>query len=142
MLKKVILIVVIVAVGGFLLIQVVPFGRDHTNPPVVQEPKWDSPTTLELAKRACFDCHSNETVWPWYSNVAPISWLVAHDTYEARDNLNFSDYQSGDVDLDRLARQINDGSMPPAQYTLIHSGARLADAERQQLLQGLQNSLQ
>ena len=71
MIKKVILIVLIVAVGGFLLIQFVPFGRDHTNPPVVQEPKWDSPATRELAKRACFDCHSNETVWPWYSNIAP-----------------------------------------------------------------------
>jgi hypothetical protein len=142
MLKKIILIVVIVAVGGFLLIQLVPYGRDHTNPPVVQEPNWDSPTTRELAKRACFDCHSNATFWPWYTNIAPVSWLVAHDTYEGRDNLNFSDYQSGDVDLDHLARHINNGSMPPAQYTLIHAGARLTDAERQQLLQGLQKSLQ
>jgi hypothetical protein len=142
MLKKVILIVVIVAVGGFLLIQLVPFGRDHTNPPVVQEPKWDSPTTREHAKRACFDCHSNETVWPWYSNIAPVSWLVAHDTYEGRDNLNFSDYQPGDVEFDRLARQVSEGEMPPPQYTLIHQGGRLTDAERQQLLQGLQNSLQ
>ena len=77
MLKKIILIIIVVAVGGFLLIQLVPFGRDHTNPPVVQEPNWDSPATRELAQRACFDCHSNETVWPWYSNIAPVSWLVA-----------------------------------------------------------------
>ena len=103
MFKKIILIVVIVAVGGFLLIQLVPFGRDHTNPPVVQEPKWDSPATRELAKRACFDCHSNETVWPWYSNIAPVSWLVANDTYEGRDHLNFSDWVPGDVELDELA---------------------------------------
>jgi hypothetical protein len=142
MLKKIILVVVIVGLGGFLLVQLVPFGRDHTNPPVVQEPKWDSPTTAELAKRACFDCHSNETVWPWYSNIAPISWLVAHDTYEGRDNLNFSDYQPGDVEFDRLARHVNEGEMPPPQYTLIHKGARLTAAERQQLVQGLQNSLQ
>jgi hypothetical protein len=142
MLKKVIFIVVIVAVAGFLLIQLVPFGRDHTNPPIVQEPKWDSPTTRELAKRACFDCHSNETVWPWYSNIAPISWLVANHTYEGRDRLNFSDWMSGDVDINRLQRLIDSGRMPPAYYTMIHAGARLTDAERQQLLQGLQNSLQ
>jgi hypothetical protein len=142
MLKKIILIVIVVAVGGFLLIQLVPFGRDHANPPVVQEPKWDSPATRELAKRACFDCHSNETVWPWYSNIAPVSWLVANDTYEGRDNLNFSDWQPGDVELEDLQALITERKMPPAQYTMIHAGARLTDAERQQLLQGLQNSLQ
>src|SRR5690349_11025724 len=62
--------------GLFLLIQAVPYGRAHTNPPVVSEPHWDSPRTRELAKRACFDCHSNETRWPWYSHVAPMSWVL------------------------------------------------------------------
>ena len=142
MLKKIILIVIVVAVGGFLLIQLVPFGRDHTNPPVVQEPKWDSPATRELAERACFDCHSNETVWPWYSNIAPVSWLVAQDTYEGRDHLNFSDWVPGDIELDELHRVINEARCRPRKYTVIHAGARLTDAERQQLLQGLQNSLQ
>jgi hypothetical protein len=142
MLKKIIVIVVIVAVGGFLLIQLVPFGRDHTNPPIVQEPNWDSLATRELAKRACFDCHSNETVWPWYSKIAPVSWFVANHTYEGRDNLNFSDWLPGDVDLNKLQRVIDSGRMPPASYTMIHQGARLTDAERQQLLQGLQLSLQ
>ena len=142
MFKKIILIVVIVAVGGFLLFQLVPFGRDHANPPVVQEPNWDSPATRDLATRACFDCHSNETVWPWYSNIAPVSWLVANDTYEGRDNLNFSDWQPGDVELDDLQALIAEGEMPPAQYTMIHAGARLTDAERQQLLKGLLKSLQ
>ena len=103
---------------------------------------WDSPATRELAVRACFDCHSNETVWPWYSNIAPASWLVARDTYEARDYLNFSDWVPGDIDLEDVAEVINEGEMPPAQYKLIHAGARLTDAERQQLLLGLQNSLQ
>jgi hypothetical protein len=142
MFKKIILIIVVVAVAGFLLIQLVPYGRDHTNPPVVQEPNWDSPATRELASRACFDCHSNETVWPWYSNIAPASWLVARDTYEARDYLNFSDWLPGDIDLEDVAEVIREGEMPPPQYKLIHAGARLTDAERQQLLQGLQNSLQ
>lgn len=62
-----------------ILIQAVPYGRDHLNPPVRAEPQWDSPRTRELSARACFDCHSNETVWPWYSNIAPISWLIESD---------------------------------------------------------------
>ena len=70
-----------VLIGTALLgvIQLLPFGHDHTNPPVRKEPEWDAPETRELAARACFDCHSNQTVWPWYSNVAPVSWLVWSD---------------------------------------------------------------
>jgi hypothetical protein len=60
----------------FGLIQFVPYGRDHSNPPVYQEPQWDSPQTQELVSNACYDCHSNETVLPWYSNIAPVSWLI------------------------------------------------------------------
>ena len=55
----------------FVLLQLVPYGRDHANPPVRQEPAWDAPRTRELAGRACFDCHSNQTLWPWYASVAP-----------------------------------------------------------------------
>jgi hypothetical protein len=58
------------ALAGFALIQLVPFGRNHTNPPTTAEPRWDSPRTRALARRACFDCHSNQTTWRWYSNVA------------------------------------------------------------------------
>ena len=65
-----------VLVGLFVVMQAVPYGRDHTNPPVIVEPAWDSPRTRELAVRACFDCHSNETKWPSYSHVAPLSWVV------------------------------------------------------------------
>jgi hypothetical protein len=119
-LKKTILTLLIVAVVGFLLIQLIPYGRDHTNPPVVQEPAWDSPATRELAQRACFDCHSNQVVWPWYSHIAPASWLVAHDVQEARGYLNFS----------------------PPQYKLMHKASRLTAAERQQLLDGLLKTLQ
>jgi hypothetical protein len=142
LLKKIILIILVVGIGGFLLIQLVPYGKDHTNPAVVQEPAWDSPATRELAKRACFDCHSNEVVWPWYSSIAPASWLVAHDVEEARGYLNFSDWLPGDVDLDHLQRVIRNGEMPPPQYKLMHKAARLTDAERQQLLDGLLKTLQ
>jgi hypothetical protein len=61
------------AVGAFLAIQLVPYGRDHTNPPGTGEPSWDTPATRALAKQACFDCHSNETEWPAYASVAPVS---------------------------------------------------------------------
>ena len=60
----------------FVLIQFVPYGRDHDNPPVTAEPDWGSPATLRLVRAACYDCHSNETEWPWYSNIARMSWLV------------------------------------------------------------------
>ena len=60
--------------AAVVVMQLVPYGRDHSNPPVTAEPNWDSPETRALFKRACFDCHSNETVWPWYAYVAPFSW--------------------------------------------------------------------
>ena len=72
---------------------VVPYGRDQVNPPVGAEPTWDSPETRALAKQACFDCHSNETEWPAYSRVAPVSWLIQHDVSEGRAALNFSEWQ-------------------------------------------------
>ena len=63
----------------FVAIQFVPYGHPAPNPPTRREPNWDSPRTRELVARACFDCHSNQTRYPWYSYVAPVSWLVAHD---------------------------------------------------------------
>lgn len=120
----------------FLAIQLVPYGRDHTNPPVVAEPAWDSATTRELAVRACFDCHSNETVWPWYSNIAPISWAVQNDVEEGREKLNFSEWD-GSQDGDEAAETVRDRSMPPTQYLLAHASARLSDAELVALERGL-----
>jgi hypothetical protein len=124
-------------VVGFLAIQLVPYGRDHTNPPVVAEPAWDTPTTRELAVRACFDCHSNQTVWPWYSNVAPLSWLLQHHVDEGRSLLNFSTWGTGHQQAERAARQVESGAMPPGDYLLLHPDARLSDAEKQQLINGL-----
>ena len=74
-------------------IQLLPVGAPRDNPPVVAEPAWDSPRTRELFVRACADCHSNQTRWPWYSRVAPASWLVAHDVAEGRRELNVSEWQ-------------------------------------------------
>jgi hypothetical protein len=123
-------------IGGLLVIQLVPYGRDHDNPPVVAEPAWDSAQTRELAVRACFDCHSNETVWPWYSNVAPVSWLVQRDVDEGREHLNYSEWnrpQEGE----ESAETVREGSMPPTSYLLTHPDARLSDAELAALTDGL-----
>ncbi|MCA9935412.1 MAG: heme-binding domain-containing protein [Ardenticatenaceae bacterium] len=138
--KKLLKISLWVIIGGFVLIQLVPYGRNHTNPSVIQEPNWDSPETRALAQRACFDCHSNETVWPWYANVAPVSWLTQHDVDDGRRHLNFSDWlNNGRInrEKDEIAEVIQRGDMPPAVFLIMHSEARLTDAEKQQLIQGL-----
>ncbi len=123
-----------------IAVQVIPYGRDHHNPPRVQEPPWDRPQTRELAKAACFDCHSNETIWPWYANLAPVSWLVQHDVEEGRRHLNFSDWRRGERKGEKpkeLREVITEGEMPPLQYRLIHAEARLSEAQKRQLLDGL-----
>jgi hypothetical protein len=142
MLKRVILVVVFAAVVVFVGMQLVPYGKDYTNPPVVSEPKWDSAETRTFAKKACFDCHSNETVWPWYTSIAPGSWLIYKDVVEGRNEFNFSDWQAQPKKHKRLAEVINAGVMPPPQYLLLHPDARLSASERQQFLTGLGNSVE
>ncbi len=139
---KIVLWVVVALIVGFGLIQLVPYGRDHTNPPVASEPVWASPQTKALAQKACFDCHSNETVWPWYSSIAPGSWLIYRDVVEGRDNLNFSEWPAtgGGGLMAAAAGNVAEGEMPPLQYKLAHSGARLTDAEKQQLIAGFKAS--
>jgi len=131
--------VVVILIVGFGAVQLVPYGRDHTNPPVTGEPAWDTPQTLALARQACFDCHSNETVWPWYASVAPGSWLVYRDVVVGRAELNFSEWPAagGGGLLAETAEVVAEGEMPPLQYRLIHSAARLSDAQRRQLGDGL-----
>jgi mono/diheme cytochrome c family protein len=128
--------VLVALLGGLLVIQLIPYGRDHDSPPVAAEPSWDSSQTRELAVRACFDCHSNQTVWPWYSNVAPISWLVQRDVDEGRDELNYSEWDR-DQEGEESAETVREGSMPPNSYLLTHPDARLTDAELALLADGL-----
>jgi len=127
-------------VAALVLSQGIPYGKSYTNPPVLREPAWDSPETRDLAKRACFDCHSHETVWPWYSRIAPVSWLVRYDVEEGRGELNFSDWQNGARKAerpDKMRREISGGDMPPLQYRLAHPEARLQDEEKRRLIDGL-----
>jgi mono/diheme cytochrome c family protein len=120
-----------------LLAQLVPYGRSHANAAGTGEPAWDSAATRDLAARACFDCHSNETAWPWYTNVAPISWVTQRHVDEGRAKLNFSEYDQRRGEADEAVETVREGSMPLFDYTLVHSTARLTDAEKQALADGL-----
>jgi hypothetical protein len=151
---KIVAGLVLLGVVGFIAIQFVPVNRD--NPPVVSQPKWDSPQTKALVERACYDCHSNETKWTWYSKIAPVSWYVVHDVHEGRDALNFSQLGSTQgaggeargeegegreggegVEVDELTEVVSKGEMPPRQYLLMHPEAKLTDAEINALITGL-----
>ena len=118
-------------------IQFVPLTT--TNPPV----ESDIPTSPEvkaILRGACYDCHSNETVWPWYSQIAPISWLIARDVQEGRAELNFSTWNQYSTQqqvkkLKESWEDIAEGEMPPWFYLAIHREVRLSDADRALLRQ-------
>lgn len=139
------------------LIQFVPVTR--SNPPVVDGVVFSDPNALVIAKKACFDCHSNETVWPWYSYVAPFSWYTISHVAEGRATLNFSDVAgtiahsthhhdadaegpvTGENLAEHSAEHIEAGEMPPAYYTLLHRDAKLTDAEKATLIAGIKQAL-
>ncbi|HEY4086583.1 MAG TPA: heme-binding domain-containing protein [Bryobacteraceae bacterium] len=123
------------------VLQLVPFGHEHSNPTVIQEPKWDSPQTRDLVKRACYNCHSNETTWPWYSSIAPVSWLTQRDVNQGRAHLNFSEWNDPMNQPDDVVQQVAGGNMPPWFYLPMHPEAKLTKDERAALARGLQKSL-
>ena len=131
----------LVLVLAFVVIQFVPYGRNHVNPPVGAEPTWDSPGTRVLAKQACFDCHSNETEWPAYSRVAPVSWLIQRDVSQGRTVLNFSEWQRPQEEAKEAAEGVLEGDMPLRIYRLMHAHARLRAADRERLARGLERTL-
>jgi len=128
-------------VGVFLLMQIVPYGRTHSNPRTIVEPAWDSPRTRELAVRACFDCHSNHTRWPWYSNLAPFSWAVQFDVETARSVINFSEWNRRYALSVYAGRRTSTGMMPPYKYRMAHPEANLTPAEQAELARGLEATL-
>lgn len=127
------LMVAVVAVG--VAIQFVPYGRDHTNPPVVASPPWPSAEAAALFQNSCADCHSSTTEWPLYSQIAPMSWLVRRDVDEGRHEMNASRWDEHTGRADKVARTVAEGEMPPRRYTLIHPDARLDDAEAKLLIE-------
>ena len=125
----------------FFAIQFVPYGHEHTPPPTGRLVAWDARRTLELARRACFDCHSNQTLWPWYSRVAPVSWLVQRDVNGGRRHLNFTEWDKPQRHAKDIAEQVKQGDMPPWFYLPMHPAARLTDAEKQALIDGAEKTL-
>jgi Haem-binding domain len=124
-----------------VLVQFLPFGHDHTNPPVTKEAPWNSPDTRDLFRRACFDCHSNQTQWRWYSYVAPVSWLVGRDVNQGRSHLNFSEWDKPQKHAENVTEQVKQGEMPLWFYVPLHPSAKLSDAEKQALLDGAAKTL-
>ncbi len=113
------------------------FRIDKTNPPV-QQNMAASPEIAAVLRRACYDCHSNETVWPWYSNIAPVSWMLARDVREGRRELNFSTWNAYDAKrqakkLKETGKEVSEGEMPPWFYVAVHRHAALSPAEVEQL---------
>lgn len=132
---RLIRLAIVVLVAAFVAIQLVPYGRDHTNPPVALDAPWPSAESKRVARAACYDCHSNETRWPWYSNVAPMSWLVYEDVKAGRDVLNFSEFDRRQDEVDDIEDVIEDGEMPPSNYTMLHPAAKLTAEEERAIVQ-------
>jgi hypothetical protein len=124
---------------GAAAVLAVVFSPARENPPIDRTATIDATTELpdhvgRLLRRACYDCHSHETRWPWYSALPPASWLVAHDVNEGRGHLNFSRWATYNVFdradmLDDACELVSSGEMPLPQYRWLHPDARLADPD-------------
>ena len=117
---------------GFIVIQFVPVNR--TNPPVEGDLRAPA-EVLSVLRRACYDCHSNETVWPWYSRIAPVSWVTARDVHEGRAALNFSTWNRLSANKQAEAmreswKEVAEGEMPTWFYLALHPEARLSPADQ------------
>lgn len=123
----------------FPLLQFIP-GPDRTNPPVTGEPPWDTPETRAMFVTACADCHSNQTVYPWYSTIAPVSWLVAHDVKEGREHFNISTWDRSTRGGEDAAEEVQRGSMPDGLYLLMHGDANFTAAEKKKFVEGLRRT--
>jgi len=123
---------VLLALVGFALAQLVPVER--SNPPVEEEVPAPAPVR-KILRRSCYDCHSNETRWPWYARVAPVSWLVAYDVSEARGHMNFSTWNRYDArkrakHLEEIWEEVEAGDMPLPYYLPLHPDAQLSREDR------------
>jgi hypothetical protein len=124
--------------AALILIQLVPV--DRTNPPVTRELRWDTEQTRAIAERACFDCHSNQTKWPWYAYVAPVSWRLADHVEHGREHMNFSEWGRPNEDFEEVEEVLKEGEMPLSDYLRLHPEARLTPEETSALLEGLRAS--
>ena len=136
--KKTLKIIAVVLIVGFIAIQF--YRPDLANPPIVEAEALESVTPVPenlraILKRSCNDCHSNETVYPWYSNITPFSWLLAVHIEEGRHELNFSVWNTYSAKkkrnkFDEICEEITSGEMPHNQYLWLHSDARLSEEDK------------
>ncbi|MCB1023415.1 MAG: heme-binding domain-containing protein [Acidobacteria bacterium] len=139
--KKILKIAVLLIFGAFIGIQFV--RPERANPPIDPKMTLEAVTNVPasvqpILKRSCNDCHSNASDYPWYSNVAPISWKVVEHIREGRKELNFSEWgtysvKKQDHKLDEICEQVETGEMPHNQYLWIHWDAALSDADKKAL---------
>jgi Haem-binding domain len=136
--KRILIRLILAGLALLLVIQLVPYGRGHANPPVTQAAVFHSATVNQIVTDSCADCHSNLTKWPWYTNVAPASWLVMNDVDGGRKRLNLSEWDTPQPPLDAIVEQIQNGEMPPLKYKVMpnHSKARLSSKQKQELIAG------
>ena len=136
--KRLLIRAVLAGAVLLIVIQVVPYGRDHANPPVLRAATFSDPQVRQMVADSCNDCHSNLTKWPLYTNVAPASWLVQNDVEGGRRVMNLSQWDSPQPELEEIVRVIKSGAMPPLKYRVMpnHSAARLSDAQRSKLADG------
>ena len=132
-------VVLIATIGTFLAIQLVPYGKSHSNGAVTGEPLWANSETRDLMARACFGCHSNEVEYPAYASVAPISWVVQSHVDEGRQRVNYSEFAQHPRAARDTLRVIENGSMPPFYYTMFgrHPEAKLTKEELATLIAGI-----
>lgn len=128
--------ILIVLLALIVLIQFYPYGRDHDNPPVTYIVEWDSPQTKETFYNACADCHSNETKWPWYSNIAPASWLIQSDVEKGRRHFNVS-IAEGTKNAVEAYEEVERDKMPLPIYLPLHPEAKLDNDQKQKFIAGL-----
>jgi hypothetical protein len=134
---------IVVLIVVFAAIQLAQPSR--TNPPVKTDflkATGAPPDVATMFRAACYDCHSDETRWPWYSYVAPMSWQIAQDVNHGRRHVNLSEWPADQPDLARkkigdMSDEIDDGDMPLSKYKLIHKDARLTSQQRDKLTQWL-----
>ena len=131
----------LVGLGVLVAIQLVPVSRD--NGPKTVDVAVDAveapPEVKTLLRRACANCHTGATEWPWYSRVAPVSWLVVHDVHHGREHLDFATLPAAKPKkkaklFGEIAEEVEEGGMPLWYYRLVHAEARLTDAERKAIV--------
>jgi hypothetical protein len=133
-LRRIVLVLVIVLAGAQLI------RLAKTNPPIDPRRTLHASLSVDapiaaIFERSCKDCHTHETVWPWYSNVAPISWMVIHDVNEGRGKMDLSEWAGYDAAeqhtlLEHMCREVSSGDMPIFAYKIIHTRAVLSDADK------------